>query len=189
MYNQEKMGSMEQCINSNYDKWKSLEQASKSPEYEIDKNGNVYFSKAGDVIIFGETKYTRKVDDFPHETSEENYDNSVVGIKTDDGNQYYISRGVFLDRDNNKKVDLLKRRQGDSGYRFPNIAIGEPLPYDAIARNIPEGANIGVVTEVVCLGEAPSGSLEENKTKKDIQDYIINEIKQSETAKRIRHIH
>lgn len=167
---------------------RSLEQTSKSPDYRKDKDGNVYFGKIGDTIVFGETKHTRRVDDFPHETNEEDYDNSVVGIRTDDGNQYYISQGVFLDRGNDKKVDLLKRRQDDPHYRFPNITIGEPLPYNSIARNIPEGTNIGIVTEVVCLGEAPSTSPNENKTKKDIQEYIANEIKQSETAKRIRHI-
>ena len=161
---------------------------SKSPDYRKDKDGNVYFGKIGDTIVFGETKHTRKVDDFPHETNEEDYDNSVVGIRTDDGNQYYISQGVFLDHGNDKKVDLLKRRQDDPNYRFPSITIGEPLPYNSIARNIPEGTNIGIVTEVVCLGEAPSTSPNENKTKKDIQEYIANEIKQSETAKRIRHI-
>ena len=74
----------------------------RTPEYKRNKDGDVMFSKIGDEITFGEAPYTRRVDAFPQE-NQEDYVSFVVGIETYDGNCYFISEGVLVDKKNNKK--------------------------------------------------------------------------------------
>ncbi len=159
------------------------------PEYEVNSNGDTIFSKFGKEIIFGTTENTRRVDVFPQE-NQEDYESSVVGIETYDGNCYFISEGVFVDRRNGKKIDLLKKRSKDAEFSFPSIRIGYKLPYRQISESlkVPEGEG-GTVVKVVSYGEASAGHSEGSKMKHQIQGAIHGMIMENEEAKQIRHIH
>ena len=159
-----------------------------TPEYEITSNGNVIFERPGDIIKFGETINTTAVDEFPDRYNRIKYEDSAVGIKTKNGNLYYIAEGVFFHDTgkDSKKVDLLRKREADPNFRFPDIKIGAKLPLEKISENlgIPEGDG-GVVVKVVCFGAAPSTS-GENKTKTQLKKFVHEEIKENEEARKIR---
>ncbi len=114
---------------------------------------------------------------------------SVVGIETYDGNCYFISEGVFVDRNNNKKVDLLRKRSEDANLSFPSVQIGYKLPYDKISKNlkVPDGEG-GTVVKVVSYGEASATHINGSKMKKQIQGAIHEMIMHNDAAKQIRHI-
>lgn len=175
--------------------WESVEaivdnfEQQRTPEYKRNKDGDVMFSKIGDEIIFGETPYTRRVDAFPQE-NQEDYASSVVGIETYDGNCYFISEGVLVDKKNNKKVDLLKKRSENADFSFPSVRIGYKLPYDKISENlkVPDGEG-GTIVKVVSYGEASATHNNGSEMKKQVQGAIHGMIMQNDTAKQIRHIH
>lgn len=174
--------------------WESVEaivdnfEQQRTPEYKRNKDGDVMFSKIGDEIIFGETPYTRRVDAFPQE-NQEDYASSVVGIETYDGNCYFISEGVLVDKKNNKKVDLLKKRSENADFSFPSVRIGYKLPYDKISENlkVPDGEG-GTIVKVVSYGEASATHNNGSEMKKQVQGAIHGMIMQNDTAKQIRHI-
>ena len=161
----------------------------RTPEYKRNKDGDVMFGKIGDEIIFGETPYTRRVDAFPQE-NQEDYASSVVGIETYDGNCYFISEGVLVDKKNNKKVDLLKKRSENADFSFPSVRIGYKLPYDKISENlkVPDGEG-GTIVKVVSYGEASATHNNGSEMKKQVQGAIHGMIMQNDTVKQIRHIH
>lgn len=161
----------------------------RTPEYKRNKDGDVMFNKIGDEIVFGDTPYTRRVDVFPQE-NQEDYVSSVVGIETYDGNCYFISEGVLVDKNNDKKVDLLKKRSEDADFSFPSVRVGYKLPYGKISENlkVPDGEG-GTVVKVVSYGEASSTHGNGSEMKKQIQSAIHGMIMQNDTAKQIRHIH
>ena len=175
--------------------WESVEaivdnfEQQRTPEYKRNKDGDVMFSKIGDEIIFGETPYTRRVDAFPQE-NQEDYASSVVGIETYDGNCYFISEGVLVDKKNNKKVDLLKKRSENADFSFPSVRIGYKLPYDKISENlkVPDGEG-GTIVKVLSYGEASATHNNGSEMKKQVQGAIHGMIMQNDTAKQIRHIH
>ena len=175
--------------------WESVEaivdnfEQQRTPEYKRNKDGDVMFSKIGDEIIFGETPYTRRVDAFPQE-NQEDYASSVVGIETYDGNCYFISEGVLVDKKNNKKVDLLKKRSENADFSFSSVRIGYKLPYDKISENlkVPDGEG-GTIVKVVSYGEASATHNNGSEMKKQVQGAIHGMIMQNDTAKQIRHIH
>ncbi len=161
----------------------------RTPEYKRNKDGDVMFNKIGDEIVFGDTPYTRKVDVFPQE-NQEDYASSVVGIETYDGNCYFISEGVLVDKNNDKKVDLLRKRSEDADFSFPSVRVGYKLPYDKISKNlkVPDGEG-GTVVKVVSYGEASAAHGNGSEMKKQIQSAIHEMIMQNDVAKQIRHIH
>lgn len=180
---------------SNKTGWEDVEamagkfEQQRTPEYKQNKDGDVMFNKFGDEITFGETPYTRRVDAFPQE-NQEDYASSAVGIETYDGNCYFISEGVLVDKKNNKKVDLLKKRSEDAGFSFPSVKIGYKLPYDKISENlkVPDGEG-GTVVKVVSYGETSAAHPNGSEMKKQVQDAIHGMIMQNNIAKQIRHIH
>lgn len=160
----------------------------KQPEYKVNADGDVKFERAGDEIVFGETAHTRRVDIYPQEDREA-YEGSTVGIQTTDGNAYYISQGVLVDNRNNKKVDLLAKRQNDPDFAFPAITIGAQLPYEQISKNlvIPDGDD-GMVTKVVVYGAASAQHPGGSSMQHDVYDAIHDMILTNDRAKEIRHI-
>ena len=179
---------------SNKTGWEGVEQMAgnfeqtKTPEYQRNSDGDVRFSRIGDEIVFGETPYTHKVDVLPRENRED-YDSSVIGIETYDGNCYFIAEGLLVDKNNNKKVDLIRKRSEDANYSFPNIRIGYKLPYEKISENlkVPDGEG-GSVVKVVSYGEAPSSHSQGSEMKKQIQGAIHEMIMGNDIAKQVRGI-
>lgn len=135
-----------------------------------------------------ETPYTRRVDAFPQE-NQEDYASFVVGIETYDGNCYFISEGVFVDKENNKKIDLLKKCSENADFSFPSVRIGYKLPYDKISENlkVPDGEG-GTIVKVVSYGEASATHNNGSEMKKQVQGAIHGMIMQNDTAKQIRHM-
>ena len=135
-----------------------------------------------------ETPYTRRVDAFPQE-NQEDYASSVVGIETYDSNCYFISEGVFVDKENNKKIDLLKKRSENADFSFPSVRIGYKLPYDKISENlkVPDGEG-GTIVKVVSYSEASATHNNSSEMKKRVQGAIHGMIMQNDTAKQIRHM-
>lgn len=180
---------------SNKTGWEGVEamagkfEQQRTPEYKRNKDGDVMFNKFGDEITFGEAPYTHRVDVFPRENRED-YESSAVGIETYDGNCYFISEGVLVDKKNNKKVDLLKKRSEDADFSFPSVRIGYKLPYDKISENlkVPDGEG-GTVVKVVSYGEASAAHANGSEMKKQVQGAIHEMIMQNDTAKQIRNIH
>jgi len=161
----------------------------RQPEYRVNRDGDVKFERIGDEITFGKTVNTRRVDVFPQE-DRETYETSAVGIQTADGNAYYISQGVFVDNRNNKKVDLLAKRQADPEFVFPSISIGSLLPYEQISTNliVPDNDG-GIITKVVTYGVASAQHPGGSEMQRDVHDAIHDMILTNDHAKAIRHIH
>lgn len=186
--------STEKDSTSNKTGWEDVEQMAgrfeqkRTPEYEQNSDGDVKFSRIGDEIIFGETPYTREVNALPW-VNKEDYDSSVIGIETYDGNRYYISEGLLVDKNNNKKVDLIRKRDEDANYSFPSIRIGYKLPYEKISKNlkVPDGEG-GSVVKIVSYGEAPSAHGEGSARKEQIKGAIHEMIMGNDAAKQVRHI-
>lgn len=160
----------------------------RTPECRRNSDGDVMFSRIGDEIVFGETPYTRRVDALPWENRED-YDSSVIGIETNDGNCYYIAEGLLVDRKNDKKVDLIRKRGENANYSFPSIRIGYRLPFEKISENlkVPDGEK-GSVLKIVSYGEAPSAHGQGSEMKKQIQGVIHEMIMGNDAAKQARNI-
>ena len=164
------------------------EKSSRQPEYRVNRDGDVKFERVGDEIVFGKTKNTRQVDAFPLENYED-YEQSIIGIQTADGNAYYISEGVLVDNRNNKKVDLLAKRVREPEFTFPSITIGEQMPYAQISENlkVPD-ADGGIVTKVVTYGTASRQNPDGSEMRRNIHDAIHEMILTNDQAKQIRGI-
>ena len=167
--------------------WADLEKL--NAKFEFNEHGDAIFTKLGDRISFGTTPNTLPVDEFPQGGSP-NYEGSIVGIETFSGDRYYINQGIFLDKKNDKKVDILQKRvaaQKQGGvYVFPDIIIGSRLPYEKISPNlpIPEGER-GTVLKVICYGVGES-AIPEHKTMNEIHDFFRDMIRQNDKAREVR---
>ena len=190
MRNNENMNTSPDKAGSQPTGWEGVEaMAGKMPEYKVNSDGDVMFSKIGTKVTFGETAYTRRVDAFPKE-NQEDYASSVVGIETFDGNSYFISEGVLVDKNNNKKVDLLKKRTEDADFAFPSILVGYKFPFSDISENlkVPDGEG-GTVVKVVSYGEAPAKHPNGSELGQQIHNAVHAMIMENDVAKQIRHIH
>lgn len=161
--------------------WESVSSLSPTPEARWIRNNkdHVVFSRAGDEIVFGETKYTCKADILPGEgllsSGSDDYYTCAMGIVTRDGNQYVINQGVFADLSNNQMFDLIQKRlmygNGEKSC-FPKIRIGDRLPYEEISAKLKTAEGDGGKVERVVVfspGHVSDGSKPELKM---IQDYI-----------------
>ena len=177
MANPEAMGSESRDTNSNYEKWKTLEQRRFLPpaECKFNKNGDAVFFKFGDTIRFGETPNTQRVDSYPNETNEDDYNTCVVEIETSDGNVYYVNQGIFLDTKNAKYVDILENRKKVENkgkeYKFPDITIGYQLPFDKIPYNSSQ-LQAAYVMRISFLGNSSGKTGDGHEKMEKICDYM-----------------
>ena len=155
------------------------------PRYEKTPEGDVRFRQFGDIINFGETNKTRKLDEFLPADQEDN--DSVTGIKLANGDTFYFSEGVMWDKKNDKFLDLVEKRIDNPDFTFPSVAIGYKFPYDKIPAQFNEAEGEGAnVIEVRCFGVEASASPESSSAKQEIYDRIHGALIKNEKAKSLR---